>query len=61
MNNNELKNILFELFDYYDDYYDIIDCLRSFNSDNVLSKKDYDVILENYDKWLKEYENKECD
>lgn len=59
MEEKHLKRELFELFDYYDDYYEIIDSLRSFVSNNVLSNKEYDIILKNYENWLKEYNNKE--
>ena len=61
MNEKHLKRVLFELFDYYDDYYEIIDSLRSFVSNNVLSNEEYDIILKNYENWLKEYNNKESD
>lgn len=61
MEEKHLKRVLFELFDYYDDYYEIIESLRSFVSNNVLSNEEYDIILKNYENWLKEYNIKESE
>lgn len=51
-----LKKILFNLFDMYDNYEDIIYELRTFNSLSEISNEEYDIILKNFDKWLTEYE-----
>jgi hypothetical protein len=56
MNNERLKEILFNLFNEYNDYEDIISGLRSLNSENIISNEEYNIILENYNKWLKEWE-----
>lgn len=53
-----LKNILFDLFSQYEDVEDIIDALRSLNSCNEITDNEYDIIMENYENWLQEYENK---
>lgn len=53
-----LKEILFSLFSQYENVEDIIDALRSLNSCKEITDNDYDVIMENYEKWLQEYENK---
>ena len=58
METNYLKEILFDLFEEFDDYDDIIEDLRSLNSMGKLTDDEYDTILSNYDKWLKEWEMK---
>lgn len=55
MKEKVLKEILFNLFSEYNDYEDIISSLRSLNSENIISNEEYNIILENYDKWLKEW------
>ena len=55
----KLKELLFDLFDNYEDYEDIIESLRSLESGNEITEQEYDIILDNYDKWLAEYEEKE--
>lgn len=55
----KLKELLFDLFDNYEEYEDIRDSLRSLASDNEITEQEYDIILNNYDKWLAEYEEKE--
>lgn len=55
----KLKELLFDLFDNYKEYEDIRDSLRSLASDNEITEQEYDIILDNYDKWLEEYEEKE--
>ena len=55
MEEKDLKEILFNLFSEYNDYEDIISSLRSLNSENIISNEEYNIILENYDKWLKEW------
>lgn len=49
---NELKQILFDLFDKYEDVENIIHDLRNLG----LSEQGYNTIMENYNSWLKEYE-----
>ena len=56
----KLKELLFDLFDNYKEYEDIRDSLRSLASDNEITEQEYDIILDNYDKWLAEYEEKEA-
>ncbi len=56
------KEILFDLLEQYEDYEDIINSLRSLNSEKFISNEDYDYIIVNYEALLKEFEtNKECD
>ena len=55
MKEKDLKEILFNLFSEYNDYEDIISGLRSLNSENIVSNEEYNIILKNYDKWLKEW------
>lgn len=55
----KLKELLFDLFDTYEECEDIIDSLRSLASNNEITEQEYDIILDNYDKWLAEYEEKE--
>lgn len=51
-----LKRLLYNLFNDYDEYEDIIDCLRSLESNNEITEQEYNTILNNYDKWLTDYE-----
>lgn len=51
-----LKRLLYDLFDNYDEYEDIRDCLRSLESNNKITEQEYDIILDNYDKWLADYQ-----
>lgn len=50
-----LKEIVFDLLDIYEEYDDIINAIRSLVSNGELSDNEYDYILENYDKFLEEY------
>lgn len=52
---NKLKETLFDLFKIYENVEDIIGALRSLNTSNEITKEEYDTILLNYDKWLKEW------
>lgn len=52
---NKLKDIVFDLFDTYEEYEDIINDIRSLVSSGELNDNDYDYILENYDRFLEEY------
>ena len=53
---NYLKETLFDEFDRFDDYECIISDLRSLNGLNELSDDEYNTIMQNYDLWLKEWE-----
>lgn len=55
---NYLKETLFDEFDRFEDYENIIADLRSLNSLGELSNEEYNIILENYENWLKEWEMK---
>lgn len=54
-----LKEILFDLFNQYEDVEDIIEDLRSLNTCEEITDNEYDVIMKNYEKWLQEYESQE--
>ena len=56
---NDLKSILYNMFDDYEEVDDIISNLRSLESDNEITSDEYDEIMDNYDSWLTEYEKKE--
>ena len=58
MDTSILKDLLFDLFERFDEYYLIINDLKRLNSVGDISKEEYDYILENYDKWLDEWANK---
>ena len=58
MENNHIKNIMFDLFDEYEEYGDIKEALRSMNSFGEVSDLEYDTALDNWDNWLAEWENK---
>lgn len=51
---NKEKEIIFNLFNKHDTYEEIIEDLRLQN----LDESTYDNILENYDKYLKEWERR---
>ena len=52
----DLKIILYDLFETYEDCEDIIDALRSLNTEKVITNKEYNFIMANYEQWLKEWE-----
>ena len=54
---NYLKETLFELFEKFEDYEDIVQDLRYLNSLGELNNNEYNIILKNYEKWLKEWNN----
>lgn len=58
METNYLKETLFDEFDRFEDYENIIADLRSLNSLGELSNEEYNIILENYENWLKEWRDK---
>jgi hypothetical protein len=51
-----LKTILYDLFAEYEDCEDIIDALRNLNTEKVITNKEYNFIMANYEQWLKEWE-----
>lgn len=55
METEYLKETLFDELDRFENYEDIIKDLRSLNSLGEISNEEYDIILKNYDKWLKEW------
>ena len=55
---NYLKETLFEEFDRFEDVENIIADLRSLHSLGELTDEEYNIILKNYEKWLKEWSNK---
>lgn len=58
MRKKELKNILEDLFNEYEFYEDIINALRSLNTENEITNEEYDYILTNYESWLNEWLSK---
>lgn len=55
----DLKEMLFDLFEQYEDYESIKECVRSYHSSCFITDEDYNTILENYDTWLREYESQD--
>ena len=51
-----LKEFVFEILEQYKNYEEIISCIRSYNSLGKITNKEYDYILKNYNKWVKEFE-----
>lgn len=54
----KLKEIMFDLFDTYEDCDDIIDALRGLNSCEEITEDEYDYCINNWDDILKEWEAK---
>ena len=52
----ELKEILFDLFEQYEEADDIKDALRSLSSNGEITDEEYNKILSIYERWLREYE-----
>lgn len=50
-----LKIILFDCFGNYEDYEDIVNKLNSLEAEKVITKKEYNFIMANYEQWLKEW------
>ena len=57
---NHLKEMLFNLFNQYENVEDIINALRSLNTENKITNEEYDNILLNYENWLKEWNSVKC-
>lgn len=51
-----IKEVMFDLFDAHPDYGSIKEDLRSLNSSGDVSDDEYDLALEFWDEWLKEWE-----
>ena len=51
----ELKEILFDLFEQYEEADDIKDALRSLSSNGEITDEEYNKILSIYERWLREY------
>ena len=51
----ETKEILFDLFSQYDEAEQIINALRDYQSADVITSQQYDEIMENYEELLKEW------
>ena len=54
----DLKIILYDCFEQYEDCENIINKLRSLNADKVISSEEYDFIMANYEQWLKDWEER---
>ena len=55
---NDLKELVFDLFEKYEDYEDIINGIRSLVSENEITDSDYNFILDNYNDLCREYNKK---
>lgn len=53
-----LKIILYDCFENYEDCEDIIDKLRSLNTEQVISDEEYNFIMAHYEEWLKDWEER---
>lgn len=51
-----IKEVMFDLFNAHPDYDSIKEDLRSLNSSGEVSDDEYDLALEFWDEWLKEWE-----
>lgn len=51
-----IKEVMFDLFDTYPDYDSIKEDLRSLESSGDISEDEYDLALEFWDEWLREWE-----
>lgn len=56
MNNNKIKEIMFNLFDEYEDCDDIIDALRSLETEQKITEEEYDYAMKYWDEILQEWE-----
>lgn len=56
---DKLKQLMFELFDMYDDCDDIKNAIRSLHSDQEISDAEYDTCLAQWEDYLIEYEGGE--
>lgn len=58
MDKKRIGDIMFPLFDEYEDCDDIIDALRSLNSEGEVSDQEYDQCLEHWDEILLDWEGR---
>lgn len=54
----DLKIILYDCFENYEDCEEIIDKLRSLNTEQVISDEEYNFIMAHYEEWLEEWEER---
>ena len=57
MDKVRIGQIMFNLFDSYEDCDEIIDCLRSLNSEEEITDEEYDYCLEHWDEILLDWES----
>ena len=57
MDKVRIGQIMFDLFDSYEDCDEIIDCLRSLNSEGEITDEEYDQCLEHWDEILLDWES----
>lgn len=55
---NYLKQLFFTILERNEYCEEIMDELGSLYSDKDITSEEYDIIMNNYDKWLKEWEMK---
>lgn len=56
IDDTHIKEVMFGLFEEYKYYNDIKEALRSLNSEGAITDEEYDMALEWWDEWLKEWE-----
>lgn len=54
MNIEKLKEFFIDIASQYATYEEIIEDIRSLNSENVISDEEYNYILEHWDEWINE-------
>ena len=57
MDKVRIGQIMFDLFDSYEDCDEIIDSLRSLNSEREITDEEYDYCLEHWDEILLDWES----
>lgn len=57
MDKVRIGQIMFDLFDSYEDCDEIIDRLRSLNSEGEITDEEYDYCLEHWDEILLDWES----
>lgn len=53
---DRIRHVMYDLFDEYENADDIEDALCSLNSEGDVTDEEYDMALECWDEWLKEWE-----
>lgn len=56
IDDTHIKEVMFDLFEEYKYYDGIKEALRSLNSEGDVTDEEYDMALECWDEWLKEWE-----